>query len=70
MHSSVHLHSWRYAFAARVHLQRWPSASPDLNPIENLWYFFQNEVARREPKTTEDFEQPLEDASACSKYCT
>ncbi len=32
----------------------WPSLSPDINPVENLWSFLKVKVAQRRPKTLED----------------
>jgi transposase len=32
----------------------WPSHSPDVNPIENLWALLKVKVAQRRPKTLED----------------
>ena len=48
--------NWRDA----ENLHRWPSNSPDLNPIENLWSFFQDAVAAHEPKTLDEFEVLLD----------
>jgi hypothetical protein len=40
---------------------KWPSNSPDLNPIENLWNFFQDAVVEKNPRTTEEFKKVIQD---------
>ena len=39
----------------------WPSNSPDLNPIENLWCIVKNNVERRMPKNCEELKQFMEE---------
>ncbi|ORD96694.1 TCB1 [Hepatospora eriocheir] len=39
----------------------WPSQSPDMNPIENLWYFLKIKVNERRPKNMKDLEKIVEE---------
>jgi transposase len=63
LHDNVRVHT---APAPRLlfHTKCWqvldfPTYSPDLNPIENLWFVFKEEVERLNPETAEELEEAM-----------
>jgi transposase len=41
----------------RIRTIDWPSNSPDLNPIENMWYIMKNNVEKRMPKNVDELKR-------------
>jgi transposase/arsenate reductase-like glutaredoxin family protein len=39
-----------------IMVMEWPAQSPDLNPIENLWYLLKKMIAARHPKNIEELD--------------
>ena len=37
-----------------INVLTWPSSSPDINPIENLWAIVKNKVNKRKPKNLKE----------------
>lgn len=42
-----------------VELLDWPAQSPDMNPIENLWYIIKRKVAEKKPKNKNQLKEEI-----------
>ena len=56
-HTSKIIHKW--FVNNKISLLPWPSQSPDLNPIENLWSYLERKMSGRRPNNKFDLEQIL-----------
>lgn len=43
-----------------VSTMEWPGNSPDLNPIENLWYILKVQVGQKRPQTIRELDQCIQ----------
>ena len=56
-HDNATVHSPSNAYLDKKEFQRmvWPPQSPDLNPIENLWFVMNESMKDRAPKNDDEF---------------
>ncbi len=49
--------TWNLKLEKHIKVLEWPSKSPDLNPIENLWRELKVRVDKRQPRNRNDLER-------------
>jgi transposase len=59
-HRSIVVNKWKKEKNI-VSLKWWPSNSPDLNPIENIWALLKNKVKKKQNKTIEEFKESIKE---------
>lgn len=55
----------------KIEIMKWPSQSPDINPIENMWFRFKSEIRKKKFNNIQDLKQNIEEIwkSTPVSYC-